>query len=264
MLSLFKRVSVCAFVLLNSINAHAAVSWDFTGQAERISTATGDSYEWSGSDGSVVTLSAWSAVGYNDIQSSNHIFGRNPWGLVIDQDGYPCGSNSGCSGGDSHYIDNGNVQEFVLFDFGDKEFSLKSFYNGSVGNDSDMTVLAYTGNGDPTQNLSSLNVSELSSNGWGVISHHANTGSGYESANSDLNNVFSSYWIVGTYMSAVGAGGDYIGDCAFDSIKFAGITGEVRKPGPIGSPHTGVPLPGTLALMSLGLVFAVRQRRRKA
>lgn len=268
MFTLKAQLGLGALLVGLAASSQAAVSWNFTssGNGDRlVSTTTGGTYEMLGSDlTSKVKLSAWSASSTGAITNTDSILAQNGYGLVIDQDGYTCDAtglcNYGNDGGDAHQIDNGGVKEFVMFDFGSQEFSLDSFNIGFTDSnyDSDVTILAYQGDAAPA-NLSSLNLSSLSANGWSVISHHSNPGLGYEAANSNLNNVYSSYWIIGAYMSGVGSGGDTISDTVWDDLKLAGIAGSVKPKTP---PPTGeVPLPGTLALMAAGLLLVARRRK---
>ena len=266
MFTLKAQLGLGALLVGLAASSQAAVSWNFTssGNGDRlVSTTTGGTYEMLGSDTtSKVKLSAWSANSSGSIQNSNSLLAQNGYGLVIDQDGYTCDANGLCnygnSGGDSHQIDNGGFKEFVMFDFGNQEFSLSNFNIGYTNSDSDVTVMAYQGSTAPA-NLSTLNLSTLSANGWSVISHHSNASTGNEAVNSNLNNVYSSYWIIGAYMSGVGSGGDTISDSTWDDLKLAGIAGGVKPKTP---PPTGeVPLPGTLALVAAGLLLVARRRR---
>lgn len=259
-------IGLCAALAISSLNANASVSWNFktTNSGDyRVSSTTSGSYEFvSGGAGAVTTLSAWSAPvsGSSQITNVNSLLAHNQYGLVIDQDGYGAdGSGYGNSGGDSHAIDNGGKYEFVMFDFGDKDFSLDAFDIGWYSGDSDVTVMAYQGGtpgSQPAEHINGVNLSGLAANGWSVISHHSNPGTGSESVNSNLEPVYSSYWIIGAYMSAVGAGsGDMITDSNWDGIKLAGITGTISSPPPTNS----VPEPSTLLMMALGLAVVSRK-----
>ncbi len=266
------KMGICALLAVTSFAANASVSWNF----KTSSSSTGDyrvsnraeAYQFTGSDSvTETTLSAWSAPvsGSKIISNVNSLLAHNQYGLVIDQDGYGLdGSGYGNSGGDNHAIDNGGYYEFVMFDFGTKELSLDAFNIGWHGGDSDLTVMAYQGGtlaSKPAKNIGGESLTNLDVNGWDVISHHSNPGTGSELVNTNLNSVYSSYWIIGAYMSAVGTGantGDTITDTNWDGIKLAGITGSLRSTPP---PPTGdVPEPGTLLLTALGLVFIARKK----
>ena len=261
-------IGLCATLAMSSLNANASVSWNFKTASSgdyRVSSTTSGSYEFTGSGaGAVTTLSAWSAPvsGSSQISNVNSLLAHNQYGLVIDQDGYGTdGSGYGNSGGDNHAIDNGGKYEFVMFDFGDKNFSLDAFDIGWRGGDSDVTVMAYQGGtpgSQPAEHINGVNLSGLAANGWSVISHHSNPGAGPESVNSNLEPVYSSYWIIGAYMSAVGTGantGDTITDSNWDGIKLAGITGTISSP----PPSNSVPEPSTLLMMALGLAVISRK-----
>lgn len=269
------KMGMCALLAVTSFAANASVSWNFKTSSPstgdyRISSTTAGTYQFSGSDmTTVTTLSAWSAPvsGSGNISNVNSLLAHNEYGLVIDQNGYGAdGTGYGLSGSpnDNHAIDNGGNYEFVMFDFGDKEFSLDAFNIGWHGGDSDVTVMAYQGGtptSQPAENIAGAGLAGLPANGWSVISHHANPGAGSESVNSHLDSVYSSYWIIGAYMSAVGTGtntGDTITDSNWDGIKLAGITGSIRSTPP--SPTGDVPEPGTLLLTALGLAFIARKK----
>ncbi len=260
------KIGLCAVLAITSLNVSASVSWNFKTSSNgdyRVSSTTSGSYSFSSdSIGAMTTLSAWSAPvsGPNQIRNVDSLLAHNQYGLVIDQDGYGSdGSGYGNSGGDNHAIDNGGTYEFVMFDFAEKQFSLDAFNIGWHGGDSDVTVMAYQGGttgSQPAADIGGVNLSGLSANGWSVISHHANPGTGQETVNSNLDTVYSSYWIIGAYMSAVGTGastGDSITDSNWDGIKLAGISGSVRPP------SNEVPEPSTLILLALGLVVIARK-----
>ena len=263
------KIGLCALLAITSFSANASVSWNFKTSSTgdyRVSSSTAGTYQFTGSDlATATTLSAWSAPvsGSSQLGHVNNLLAHNQFGLVIDQDGYgPDGSGYGNSGGDNHAVDNGGNYEFVMFDFGAKEFSLDAFNIGWNGGDSDVTVMAYQGgtpSSQPAENIGGVSLAGLSGNGWSVISHHSNAGTGSESVNSNIDSVYSSYWIIGAYMSAVGAGtntGDTITDNNWDGIKLAGITGMTRST----PPTSDVPEPGTLLLTALGLAFIARKK----
>lgn len=264
------KIGLCALLAITSFAANASVSWNFKTSNNydyRVSTTTSGTYQFTGSDSATVTtLSAWSAPvsGSGSIINRDSLLAHNQYGLVIDQDGYGAdGTGYGNSGGDNHAIDNGGYYEFVMFDFGAEEFSLDAFDIGWHSGDSDLTVMAYQGGtpaSKPAKNIAGESLTNLDVNGWDVISHHSNPGTGSELVNSNLNSVYSSYWIIGAYMSAVGTGtntGDAISDTNWDAIKLAGISGVVRS---TPSSTSDVPEPGTLLLTALGLAFIARKK----
>ncbi|WP_372738731.1 exosortase-dependent surface protein XDP1 [Neptunomonas sp.] len=259
------KIGLCALLAVTSLAANASVSWNFKTSSNgdyRVSSSTAGTYQFTANDSATVTrLSAWAAPvsGSGPINNVTGLLAHNQFGLVIDQDGYGAdGSGYGNSGSDNHAIDNGGNYEMVMFDFGAKEFSLEAFDIGWYSNDSDVTVMAYqaTPTSPSAESIGGVSLAGLPANGWSVISHHSNPGTGNESVNSNLNSVYSSYWIIGAYMSAVGSGGQSIGDNSWDAIKLAAISGSTRSTPPTGD----VPEPGTLLLTALGLVFIARKK----
>lgn len=254
------KIGLCALLAVTSFAANASVSWNFrSNSSTTVSATTAGNYQFTGSDSaSTTTLSAWSApvLGSNQITNINSLLGHNGYGLVIDQ-----------PGDNSHTIDNSGNYEFVMFDFGTKEFSLDEFEIGWNRNNpySDVTVMAYQGgtpSSKPAENIDGESLTGLSSNGWSVISHNRDVGTGSIGVKSNLDLVYSSYWIIGAYMSAVGTGtntGDTITDTNWDGIKLAGITGAMRSTPPP-STTSDVPEPSTLLLTALGLAFIARKK----
>ncbi|SIT05153.1 exosortase-dependent surface protein XDP1 [Neptunomonas antarctica] len=258
------KIGLCTLLAVTSIAANASVSWDFTSnRTNSVSGSTSGTYQFTGNDSGspatpITTLSAWSAPvtgrNANQITNIDNTLSHNSYGLIIDQ-----------RNDNSHTIDNADNYEFVMFDFGAKEFSLDAFDIGWNRNNpwSDVTVMAYQGGtptSQPANSIAGASLTGLSADGWSVISHNKNVGTGPIAVNSDLASVYSSYWIIGAYMSAVGTGtntGDTINDTNWDGIKLAGITGTIKQ---TTSLTNDVPEPGTLLLTALGLAFIARKK----
>jgi hypothetical protein len=200
-----------------------------------------------------------------------------------------CDANEGANG--EHAMDNHQRYEMALLSFG-RATSLSSVqvgWNasdncGSVGasscssamHDSDMTVLAYTGGGNPLTSLSSnLTWTQLLSNGWSLIGNYSNVGSEANNSTSLMasaanrtggsgsDGIYSSYWLVGAYNPLANPGGagpfalnNSTSDGQYvDGMKLLKVVGET-------APGTGVPEPGPLALLGLAAVGMVATRRR--
>lgn len=205
-----------------------------------------------------------------------------------------CGTVSGCDANEGangeHAVDNHQRFEMALLSFGKATnlTSLQIGWNatdncGSVGastctsamHDSDMSVLAYTGSGNPLTSLSSnLTWTQLLTNGWTLIGNYSDVGAQTDNSTSLLasasnrsggvgsNNIFSSHWLVGAYNPLANPGGtgpfsvDTGSGQFVDGMKLLKVVGETQ-------PGTGVPEPGSLALFGFAMAGIVAMRRRQ-
>ena len=170
------------------------------------------------------------------------------------------------TGSPQHAVDNNGVIESMLFTFSDgvsgssytDKVNLSAVTFGWVSGDSDFSVYAYTGAG--AGNPLGLTYTNLTSNGWTLIGHYNGGSAG--AMHTITNSVYSSYWLVGAYN---GVGGSL--DTSDDYFKLASVTGTAcassTTPGCGGTPPTSVPEPGTLLLISGGLLCLHRYSRRR-
>lgn len=178
-----------------------------------------------------------------------------------------CSGYSNCTGGTSgrdvnegsspeHAIDNNERVDSILFSFTNK-VNLSSFNAGWVSGDSDFTVMAFTGSGDPAS-LAGQSYAGLLSNGWSLIGNVL--GGTSTGAHDFANSTYSSYWLIGALNTFVGGDPTKAGNDNFKLISLAGCTCDNAPPGTpgCGGNNGGVPEPGTLMLMGAGLFGLTR------
>lgn len=220
--------------------------------------------------GITATASGWSnTVGSANVQlESAYITLNGSSGLGVRNN--DCSGFANCTGGGSdtneglspeHAIDNNGRTDSILFSFTDK-VNLTSFSAGWVSTDSDFTVLAYTGAGNPAS-LAGQSYAGLLSNGWSLIGNFlAGSSTG---AHDFANSTYSSYWLIGALNTMVGGDSTKAGNDYFKLISLAGCTCDNVPPGTPGcsTGGGGVPEPGTLLLVGAGLLGLTRFKARR-
>jgi len=248
-MALFKSLKFAAGIvtaLLVCSTAQAAITttdWYFGNNAPGKNYA-GKNSQTSGSTGNTATATAWSSFS----TSSSATYSRD---VLSFWDG---GVGVGNSNSPNHAVDNQYADEFVLLSF-DKSVSLTSLQIGWPSNsssyDTDLTIMAYTGNGGANPN--GKTAAQLSSAGWEHVNDLFNINRNVDTTISNPNDVSSNYWLVGAYNEYLSPNGStYRG--AKDFFKLKAIAGVSH------TPSTGVPLPTTAALFGLGLLALGRKK----
>lgn len=230
-------------------SAHALSTWNFGTSASPVCTnsslnALGNT--WTCNSG-VPTLTATSSstTGAGSIYEAANLrqYGTSGFGVR---------NKNESTASPDHSLDNSGARDVIALNFG-QSVTLSQLRLGWTQNDSDISVLAYTGSGSSSiagRTASSL----LGSGGWSLIGNYANVG-----ASSPLSinggGISSSWWLVSAYNSNFGGG--FVAN-RYDYVKLLAVAGTVAPP-----PGTGVPEPGSLALaaLALGGVWGVRRRK---
>lgn len=228
---------VCLACLLSSSIAMGAVQFDLTKGSAWGSFAMERNYNEGGIG---LKVTGWTQAAGDSGTISQQTMGR--WsGLGVEPD------NAG------HAIDNGNGFDMLLLCF-DQAVYLDSIRSGWKGNDSDATVMVHTSG---TFTNPSGRWEDLLTNGWTEAGDYANLATGSDTEiMPGLPKVASQYWLVGAYNPDIKATNNYpyggIIGMGYDSFKLH--TATVTP---------AVPVPGSLALVALGMAGVHRIRRRR-
>ena len=187
-------------------------------------------------------------------------------------------TNAGESGTEpNHAMDNSGFSDFMLFSFG-SQVQLGAVQIGYKSNDSDITVLAYTGcpsgqtcSPNPIGHTYGTLVGNTTGTGWTLVGHYADlatntarTINAFSAGLPTVASLSSSYWLIGAYnnsfgstKSDAGSGTGYLGT-GNDYVKLSAVYGEVG-----GGPPSGVPEPSSLLLFAVALFGLTAMRRRR-
>lgn len=257
-------IAGCALAAIGS-SVMAATTWNFSTcngtAANQTGAGTfGNSWSCAAAAGTnKVTVSGWGGAnaggttGFQTANVSNQ--GTSGFGLASR---YEASLNGGVIANipsPDHAIDNSPTNptpDLIVLKF-DTAVALGTVTTGWVQTDSDFTLLAYTA-GTPT--ILGKNATNLAT-GWALVQDYAgdaNTGSRLVNPTS----LVSSWWLISAY-SASYAGGTF-NTTTLDYFKLLSVASKDLVNPPTG---TGVPEPGSLALMGAALAGMMAIRRRK-
>ena len=198
-------------------------------------------------------ITAWTSTGS----------GSSRVGMGVRNLDYSTSANGGESlldGGEGsspeHAVDNNDRYDSILYSF-DQVVSLTQVSLSWYTNDSDITILAFTGDTySEASNLAGLRYDELLLKGWSRIGHYDNIG--YQTSVNTA--ISSSYWLIGAANPLVGG---TVKDTIKDYIKIAALSGKITTEyTQKDNPPSGVPEPGSLALLGLGWLLLLRARAK--
>lgn len=208
----------------------------------------GNSYSCNSSAGSVA-LTAWATSGAGSTFADAN--------LALYDGGFGVRNRTEklTVGQPNHSLDNSGQTDLIALNFGSAKADLSSLSIGWSYNDTDISLLYYTGSGTPDfgAQMQGLTITQLLTKGWSLVKNYSLSSGGTTVNASDYS---SSWWLVSAYNS------NYLGntlDTKGDYVKLLSVAAALTSPPP---PGNKIPEPGSLALIGLAFFAAVGVSRR--
>jgi hypothetical protein len=252
---LIKNILIVATLVVAVPAAAQTEIWDLDNGVKSSNTNFFDSLTVNNAlNSNSLTITGWSDTGSGETIESGQLKYSNTYGLMLKN------QNESDSTPD-HSIDSFNSYfDMVLLSF-DEKIDLTSFQTGWAieANNldrADISITAFTGMGEVSLAGNTWD-GVASSNDWSTIGEYRDVSDySYQSINTEVE---SKYWLVGAYNPIFVNPGETTGQWASannDGFKLASVQGVTSINA------TSVPEPGSLAILSLGLLgfFSMKKR----